>query len=180
MAESPTTSTEHAKPAGYVMIEELGLRRDLLVRKTLMYTPLAVVFGGVAAAALYYAFTSSLGALVGASIFGLPAFAFAYEAATAVRDLRAEPVVTRGTIARMWNKGTVLWMSRAYYLLVESPSTSGNPKKELEQHFFVISPVAYLQLEDGRTVVVEHWPHTNTVISLGMIESTRAPRGTRG
>jgi hypothetical protein len=176
MAEGSSTSTPLARSPGLVMIEELGERRHILLRKVLVYTPLALAFGAVTLAALYYAFTSSLGALVGASIFGLPAFAFAYEALTALRDLRSQPMTTRGTVARMWNKGTVLWMTRSYYLLVEFPSTRG---KEREQRFFVISPVAYLQLEEGRTVEVEHWPHTNTIVSLGVVEPSRSARANR-
>ena len=140
--------------------------RRLIVRSAVFYVPLAIVFWAVTAAALYNAFTSNLGALIGAIVFGLPAYALGYEAWSAVRDLRATPMVTRGEVARMWSKGTVLWMTRAYYLLVEVPGEA----KKLEQRFFVISPEAYVQLEDGRTVEVRHWPHTNTVISLGMVE----------
>ncbi|MSP22525.1 MAG: hypothetical protein EXR66_05855 [Dehalococcoidia bacterium] len=155
------------------VVEEPGERRHVLTRKVLVYTPLALAFGAGAAVALYYAFTNSLGALVGAAIFGLPAFAFAYEAVTALRDLRARPTTTRGTIARMWNKGTVLWMTRAFYMLVDLPPAQG---KDPKQRFFVISQVAYLQLEEGRTVEIEHWPHTNTIVRLGLVESSRPAR----
>ena len=161
---------------GLQMLEERGARRPVLVRKVLIHAPLAAAFGAVSAAALYYAFTNSLGALVGAAVFGLPAFAFGYEALTAARDLRAQPMVTRGRIARMWNKGTILWMTRAYYLLVEQPVAEG---AKPGQRFFVVSHESYLQLEEGRTVEVEHWPHTNTVLSLGLVESTRSARSTR-
>ncbi len=146
--------------------------RRVILRKAVIYTPLAVVFVLVTAAALYNAITSNLGALVGAVVFGLPAYALAYEAWSALRDLREAPMVTRGVVARMWSKGTVLWMTRAYYLLVETAGSKAKP----EQRFFVISPEAYLQLEDGRTVEVRHWPHTNTVISLGLVEPARGAR----
>ena len=164
------------RSTGLQILEERGARRPVLVRKLLIHAPLALAFGAVSAAALYYAFTNSLGALVGSAIFGLPAFAFGYEAFTAARDLRAQPMITRGRIARMWNKGTILWMTRAYYLLVDQPVAEGAKPK---QRFFVISHEAYLQLEEGRTVELEHWPHTNTVLSLGLLESTRSARSTR-
>ena len=144
--------------------------RRVIVRKAVVYTPLALVFAAVTAVALFYALTNSLGALVGALIFGLPAYALGYEAWSALRDLRAAPILTRGVVTRMWNKGTVLWMTRAYYLVVE---VHGAQRQQL---FFVISPEAYLQLEDGRSVEVRHWPHTNTVLSLGVVESPRSTR----
>ena len=158
------------------ILEERGARRHLLLRKLLIHGPLALAFGAVSAAAFYYAFTNSLGALVGAAIFGLPAFAFGYEALTAARDLRSRPMMTRGRIARMWNKGTILWMTRAYYLLVDLPVAAGAKPR---QRFFVISHESYLQLEEGRTVELEHWPHTNTVLSLALVESSRSARSTR-
>lgn len=178
MAEGTPASrsaSQASASAGVRLLEEHSESRRLLARKLLLHAPLALAFGAIAGAALYYALTSSLGALVGAAIFGLPAFAFGYEAVTAARDLRARPMTTRGPIARMWNKGTILWMTRAYYLLVDLPS-SGD--QEREQRFFVISHEAYLQLEEGRTVEVQHWPHTNTVISIGLVEP-RPARGTR-
>ena len=174
-ASRPSAGSSARSP-GLQMLEDRGARRAVLVRKVLLHGPLALAFGAVSAAAVYYAFTNSLGALVGAAVFGLPAFAFGYEALTAARDLRAEPMMTRGRIARMWNKGTILWMTRAYYLLVELPGAAGAKPR---QRFFVISQEAYLQLEEGRTVEVEHWPHTNTVLSLGLVESTRSARSTR-
>ncbi len=172
---SSRSSSQASGAAGIRLLEEHGESRRALARKLMLHAPLALAFGVVSAAALYYAFTNSLGALVGAAIFGLPAFAFGYEAVTAARDLRAQPITTRGTIARMWNKGTILWMTRAYYLLVDLPPVEGG---EREQRFFVISHEAYVQLEEGRTVEVQHWPHTNAVISLGIVESSRA-RGPR-
>lgn len=181
MAEGTNATRQPANPAraGVLLLEDRGEGRQRLVRKVLLHAPLALTFGAVSAAALYYALTSSLGALVGAAIFGLPAFAFGYEALTALLDLRAQPMLTRGTIARMWNKGTILWMTRAYYLLVERPAGPGANGAKPEQRFFVVSQECYLQLDEGRTVEVQHWPHTNTVISLGLVESERSARGAR-
>lgn len=175
MADRPPAAAPGSRSASIHMLEQRGASRRMIARKAFIYTPLAVVFGAISGAALYSAFTSSLGALVGAVIFGLPAFAFAYEAVTAFRDLRAQPTITRGTIARMWNKGTILWMTRAYYLLLDLPTPAGRERK---QRFFVISQEAYLQLDEGRAIEVEHWPYTNAVVSLGVVESSRSARGT--
>lgn len=165
-----------SQPSMTMLLEQPAERaRRSIVRKALAFTPAALLFLSGTLLALYNVLTGSAGALVGVIVLGLPAFALTYEAVAAVRDLRSEPRVTRGVIARMWNKGTVLWMTRAYYLLVESPGASSSR----EQHFFVISPDAYLQLSDGRTVEVRHWPHTNTVVSLGLIESTPSARSRR-
>lgn len=146
-----------------------------VARKALLFVPLALVFLGVTGLALYNAFTNSGGALVGAIVFGIPAVALSYEASSALRDLRGAPVTSRGVITRMWNKGTVLWMTRAYYLLVTVPGKEGGGQ------FFVVPHEVYLQLDEGRTVEVRHWPHTNAVISLAEVESRsqRTQRATR-
>ena len=149
--------------------------RASILRKALLCTPLALAFIVVAAIALYNTITSSMGASVGTLVFGIPGIALGLEAWSAIRDLRAEPVTTRGVIVRMWNKGTVLWMTRAYYLLVAVRSDKPNN----DQRFFVIPQEAYLQLEDGRSIEVHHWPHTNTVVWLSVIESARAARAPR-
>lgn len=164
------------QPAMTMLLEQPeGRARRTIVRKAFAFAPIAALFLAATLFALYNMLTSSAGAVVGVVVFGLPAFALTYEAVAALRDLRSQPRVTRGVIARMWNKGTVLWMTRAYYLLVESAGTSSGR----EQHFFVISPEAYLQLSDGRTVEVRHWPHTNTVVSLGVVESSSETRARR-
>jgi hypothetical protein len=173
MADGTQRPTPPARSSDVLILEERSGTRQMVLRKLLLHTPLALAFGGVTFVALYYAFTNSMGALVGAAIFGLPAGAFGYEALTAARDLRSKPITTRGRIARMWNKGTVLWMTRAYYLLVDLPG------RDEGQRFFVVSHAAYLQLDEGRTVEVEHWPHTHTVVSLGVVESARAARSSR-
>lgn len=147
--------------------------RRSVVRKALLYSPLALVFIGVTLVALYNAFTNSLGALVGAVVFGIPAAALSFEAWSALRDLRQEPVTTRGVVARMWSKGTVLWITRAYYLLVEVPGV------QIERRFFVVPHEVYLQIDEGSTVQVRHWPHTNGVISLGEVGSGGSQRASR-
>jgi hypothetical protein len=168
--------SQASKAAGLRVIEEHGEHRSRIVRTAIINVPLALAFGAVAATALFYAVTTSYGALVGAIVFGLPAFAFGYEGLGALRDLRARPVVTRGEVARLWSKGTVLWLSRAYYLLVEFP-VAGRDKPD--HRFFVISLDTFTQLDEGRTVEVTHWPHTNTVVSLALDESPRPARGAR-
>jgi hypothetical protein len=81
-------------------------------------------------------------------------------------------VVTRGILERAWDKGTVLWMTRSYYALVTTPRADGREGRD--KHVFVISQEAYLQLEEGSHIEVEHWPHTNTVVRLSKVERPRA------
>ena len=79
--------------------------------------------------------------------------------ADALRDLRASPVTTEGNVERLWNKTTFLFFGRNYYLLVNG-------------HVFSISLEAYRELfpRMGREVKVRHWPHTDIVISLHLLE----------
>ncbi len=171
MSGQPPSQARSASHTRMLLERSDGSTRGGIVRKTLFYVPAALLFLGVTAAALYNTLTNSAGALVGAVVFGIPAAALAYEAWSCLADLRSAPVTTRGVVTRMWNKGTVLWMTRAYYVLV---NVSGSAKGE--QRFFVIPQEVYLQLDEGRTVEVRHWPHTNAVVALGEVEarSTRS------
>ena len=164
------------QPQSRMLLEqaEAATRRGIL-RKALAFTPAAALFVGVTLVALYNAFTNSMGALVGVVVFGIPAVALCYEASSCLRDLRSRPMTTRGVVTRMWNKGTVLWMTRAYYLLV---NVSGNQRSE--QRFFVVPQEVYLLLDEGRTIEVRHWPHTNAVVTLEEIEGRSGRGGGRG
>lgn len=170
----PSESRSQARNRVLLERTESATRRGI-VRKALVFTPAALLFAGVTLAAVYNAFTNSMGALVGAVVFGIPAVALLYEASSCLRDLRSQPMTTRGVVTRMWNKGTVLWMTRAYYLLV---NVSGNQRGE--QRFFVVPQDVYLQLDEGRTIEVTHWPHTNAVVTLGEVEGRSGPSGSRG
>lgn len=159
-----------------VLLSEHPSARRTIVRMALMYTPAAIVAGVVGALALANLLSGSFGAIVGVVILGTIAVAAGFQGVTALRDLGAQPVTTRGVVERAWDKGTVLWMSRAYYALVSSPRADDS--NDRHRRVFVVSQPAYLQISEGSNVEVEHWPHTNTVVRLSSI--TRAPEAGAG
>ncbi|MCC6237991.1 MAG: hypothetical protein IT299_10505 [Dehalococcoidia bacterium] len=175
MSAQPPSGSRSQSPTRVLLEQSEGATRRGILRKALVFTPAALLFVGVTLAALYNAVTNSMGALVGAVVFGIPAAALTYEAWSCLGDLRSEPMTTRGVVTRMWHKGTVLWMTRSYYLLV---NVSGNPRGE--QRFFVVPQETYLQLDEGRTIEVRHWPHTNAVIALEEVEGRSGRAGSRG
>ncbi len=172
MSAQPPSESRSGAPTRVLLEQAEDATRRGILRKALVFTPTALLFLGITLVALYNAVTNSMGALVGAVVFGIPAAALLSEAASCLRDLRSAPVTTRGVVTRMWNKGTVLWMTRAYYLLV---NVSGNARGE--QRFFVVPQDVYLQLDEGRTIEVRHWPHTNAVVALAEVEGRRGNRG---
>jgi hypothetical protein len=154
------------------LIEERANHRRTVLRMAALYTPAALVAVGLAGASVFNMLTSSWAAVVGVLLFSPVAFATSYQAITALRDLGAQPVVTRGILERAWDKGTVLWLTRSYYALVTTPRADGREGRD--RHVFVISQEAYLQLEEGSNVEIEHWPHTHTVIRVSRIARPRA------
>lgn len=159
------------------LIEEHPRSRRTLWRMALMYTPSAIVALALAGAALYNLVTGSIGAVVGVILLTPIAIALTYQAVTALRDLFAKPVRTRGSVARLWDKGTVLWMSRSYYTLIEAPKAA-DPSK-FDRNVFVISQLCSLDLRDGMLVEAEHWPHTNTLMRLWAVERQAVPQPAR-
>ena len=150
------------------LIEEHPRARRTLWRMALIYTPSAILALALAGAALYNLVTGSIGAIVGVILLSPIAIALTYQAVTALRDLFARPVRTRGEVARLWDKGTVLWMSRSYYTLVEAPKAADASR--FDRHVFVISQLCALDLRDGMLVEAEHWPYTNTLVRLWAVE----------
>lgn len=168
-----------ATPVAYTtqLIEERERTRRTLWRMALLHTPIALASGGLTLFALSNVFEGRWGALVGVFIVGIVAVATGFHAIAAVRDLAAQPVITRGRIRRMWDKGTVLWMSRSYYCLVGA--TEGDDGKPHDR-VFVLSQASSLQLEEGQSVEIEHWPHTHTVVRVALVTSSRPKAARRG
>ena len=122
------------------LIEEPPTARRTIYRMAILYTPAAVVAGVLALVALVNLLQGAAGALVGVILLGATTAGLGFQAMSALRDLRAQPVTTRGVLRRAWDKGTVLWISRAYYLRIDAPHPT-QPGKQV-QHVFVVSPVA--------------------------------------
>ena len=132
-----------------------------LQRMAWMYTPLALVALGLFSVSLWNLIAGNIGAIFPAVFLGVVAFALAYQAVTAIRDLRAEPMTTTGEVQRSWSKGApMLWFVKSHYLRVAG-------------RIFVVGPVTQLEVHEGDVVQVEHWPHTNTVREVRRLQ--RAP-----
>ena len=134
------------------LIEERPGHRQAILRKVVIYTPGAVV---ATTLFLYAAISlfSNFGAIVAVFLFGLIAFAVDYEAISAIRDLRAEPVETTGEIARLWSKARIFIFGHVHYVLVG-------------RAVFEVNAISAHELREGDRVRIEHWPHTNTLIAL--------------
>lgn len=139
--------------------EELEARENTqrtLLRMAVLYVPLAFVTTAVA----LYAFGNFLGgaggALIPAVIVGIFALAFSIEGISAVRDLRAQPVTSRGPVRRTWSRGGLLWFFRSHYMHVE-------------KDVFTVAPLTAVSVHPGDTVEIEHWPHTKTVMRVRLL-----------
>ena len=203
------------------LIEEAPNARRTIYRMAILYTPSALAAGVLALIALVNLLQGAAGAIVGVILLGAITAGLGFQSIVALRDLRARPVTTRGVLRRGWNKGTVLWLSRTYYLRLDAPHPTRTG--EQIQHVFVVSPVAAdviersheqrhatlaamrradLEQEANRTgidvdpewskskltnaifesearVEIEHWPHTNTVVRISLIEFERERSSSR-
>ena len=130
--------------------------RGGLKRMAMLYTPLALISGAGAVWLLLVLAGGEFGALIGLTVVGLGLFGTTFQAAAALRDLRAAPMVTTGAVLRKRRPGLFLWLGRTHYLLLRAGA-------------FVVSVPAYHELEEGDEVEIEHWPHTHRVIRLRLL-----------
>jgi len=135
------------------LIEEHEGHRRSVIRTAAIYTPGGVIATGLFLLAFVSLISGNLGAIFASVIMGLIAYAVDYEALSAIRDLRAEPVTTEGQVQRIWSKGRIAFFGRVHYLMVG-------------RRVFEVTRVAAMQLDDGDRVRIEHWPHTNRVVSV--------------
>lgn len=122
--------------------------RRVLSRMALMYVPSSLVCTAVALYSVYNILQGALGAIVGAVLFGAIGTGLGFQAIAAVRDLATYPMSSRGVVLRAWNKGTVFWLSRAYYLLVATPSPTRPGRSE--RRVFVVTRLAHDAVRDDR------------------------------
>lgn len=144
------------------LVEERAGHRGRLVRKAITHTPAAAGALALAAVALTGLLRGNVGAIIGLVLIGGLAFALSFEAVAALRDLRAAPVTTRDRVTKVWSKSRVLFFGHVHYLLVE-------------RRVFEIGPVAEAELHEGDEVEVVHWPHTNALVSLHLVEPQSEP-----
>ncbi|MGE3857719.1 MAG: hypothetical protein AB7G21_12255 [Dehalococcoidia bacterium] len=132
-----------------ILEERANTRTSVLIRAALL-TPLAAVLLYLLVAIAIPHLPNSFLAVFVLTLGGIPA---AIEAASALRDLRAAPTTTRGTVRRLWKKSRFLLVGRVDYMLVDG-------------RLFEINPISASEVHEGDEVIVEHWPHTNVLISL--------------
>lgn len=143
-----------------ILEERANTRRSVVIRAVLL-TPTAIVLLTLLSISVTYLPASFLAVFV-LTLGGIPA---AIEAVASLRDLRATPTTTQGTIRRLWKKSRFLFAGRIDYMLVEGK-------------LFEVNPISASELHEGDEVIVEHWPHTNVLISLRRVPAeptTAAP-----
>jgi hypothetical protein len=130
--------------------------RQQVVHRALLYTPGAIVLTGLAV----WAALGLWSTIVMFVILGIAAVAIDIEALSALRDLGSRPVRTVGLIQRSWTKSRFLFFGRVHYLIVE-------------RRLFEISPLTAAELNRGDEVRIEHWPHSNVIVSLERLRTAR-------
>jgi hypothetical protein len=142
------------------VLEEHAATRNPILRNALIYTPAAVVTGGLFFVSLFELLSGNAGATLPTILLSLVGFALVYEAIAALRDLRSAPVVTEGEVDRVWKKSKLLIFGRQDYLLVQ-------------KQVFEVGPITAIELSVGQTVSIRHWPRTRRVVSVGRIRGNQ-------
>jgi hypothetical protein len=145
------------------MIEERPLDRRLIVRNAVIYAPTSFVVVALLLLALGALFSGNAGAVLPVVILSIVAFAVVYELVAALRDLRAEPVATEGTVDRIWKKSKLLIFGRQDYLM-------------LDRKVFEVGVLAATELQEGQRVSIRHWPYTMRVITVERIRDPQPRR----
>lgn len=89
----------------------------------------------------------------------LVALLLGYQTMQTVRDLYAHPVCIDGPIGRHWSK-TDFILVRSHYI-------------SLKRTIFSIPVEEWFDLDEGDSVAVTYFPHTNTVISVDRLTLAR-------
>ena len=138
-------------------IGEMPSSRQKLWRMAALYVPLtvgALLLTGISLGALAGGTT---GAIIPLTILLIVTGAVLFQAVTALRDLRAQPVFTRGEVLRTWSKGGVLWFFRSHYVMIK-------------RQVFVMEPEVWIQIGEGDIVECHHWPRTKTLIRVMLLK----------
>jgi hypothetical protein len=131
--------------------------RASLVRTVLVFTPLLLLsLAGVGGVIFYLTREGPGGLIVTLMLLFLAALLTGHQSVQSLRDLRSSPRLTTGLVDRKWNRAD-LFILRSFYIYVD-------------RSVFKVTPLIYHELEEGDTVSVNHYPHTNTVISVELVE----------
>ena len=138
-------------------------RRGVL-RSMLIWTP---AFGLLTVGAVYMmvdALGGNGGAWFGFSLFALIGLLSGFSALSAFRDWFSEPIETTGQVARKWRKFDLLIFFRAHYVLVA-------------RRVFRVPRLMFDEMpEPGGWVYLNHYPHTNSVVSWRPLGEDERPR----
>ncbi len=129
------------------ILEERPNSRSTVLRRAVVLTPAAIFLLVLLGFTLYW--RSFFGILV----IGMGALPATLEAVAALRDLRAAPITTRGRVSRLWKKSRYLVFGRVDYALIG-------------QRLFELNAVTAMELHEGDEIIIEHWPHTNTIVTV--------------
>ncbi len=135
-----------------------------ILRSMAIWTP---IFGLLTVGAVYMmvdALGGNGGAWFGFSLFGLIGLLSGFSALSAFRDWFSEPIDTTGQVARKWRKFDLLIFFRAHYVLVA-------------RRVFRVPRLMFDEMpESGGWVYLNHYPHTNAVVSWRPLDETERPR----
>lgn len=131
--------------------------RPRILQGTILYTALAVV-SIVGFVLLLLLALSGGDTYVVPMAFGLVVGLLAgFQGIQYWRDLRVAPQSLTGQVSRRWRR-TNFFFWHSYYVRVGG-------------RVFEVDPVVYMDLQDGDTVAVRYYPHTDTVESLERVEA---------
>ena len=145
----------------YEVMGEHPQHRRTLQRMVLMYGPLTIGAFLVTMVPLASLLSGTRGAVVPLVLLSIVWAALAFQASTALRDLWAEPMFTRGEVQRAWTKGGLLWLFRSHFVMVN-------------RQVFVVPPEIFMQVNKGALIECHHWPHTRTVIRVLLLRGEDA------
>ena len=148
----------------YELVGENTEHRQTLRRMFLMYGPLTLAAIIVLIVPLSSLLGGRYGAVIPLTIIAVVVLALAFQTLMALRDLRAEPLFTRGEVQRMWTKGGLLWFFRSHFVMVD-------------RQVFVVPPEMWVRVDEGEMVEAHHWPHTHTVIRMLLLHGSEEELG---
>jgi len=139
------------------MEEAYRAARSSLMRTALVFTPLFLLsLAGIGIIIFNLVREGLSGLIITLVLLSLAAFLTGHQSIQSLRDLRSSPTVSSGLVDRKWSRAD-LFILRSYYIYVG-------------RSVFKVTPLIYSELEEGDTVSVNHYPHTNTVIAVELEE----------
>jgi hypothetical protein len=131
--------------------------RSSLKRTALVFMPLFLLsLAGIGIVIFNLVGEGPSGLIITLVLLSLAAFLTGHQGIQSLRDLRSSPTVSSGLVDRKWSRAD-LFVLRSYYIYVD-------------RSVFKVTPLIYTELEEGDKVSVNHYPHTNTVISVELEE----------